>query len=74
MRIIEMGRTDLYLIKCIKCGSLIEFSESEEKHCVSLDGFYGMNDGSYIECPLCKSDTATRGFSTHYSFDNRTKV
>lgn len=63
IEIIKEGNTPKYQVKCLKCNSILQFTNKDEQH----TGYYSMEVGVckdyYIKCPVCESKIPTRSYS-----------
>ena len=74
MKIIKQGTIPTHQVKCIQCGSVIEYNNTEEKSIFTKDmAFYGDCTDWSVKCPICEMNTPTRSLTDDGYYDWRIK-
>lgn len=73
IEVLKKGNPKKYTIKCCHCGSLLRFTNLDEKENFTMDGFEGQSLDWYIKCPSCGLNVPTRAITEQNSFDWRSE-
>lgn len=73
VEVLEKGNPKKYTIKCCHCGSLLRFTNLDEKENFTMDGYEGQSSDWYVKCPNCGLDVPTRAITEQNSYDWRSE-
>lgn len=73
VEVLEKGNPKKHTIKCCHCGSLLRFTNLDEKENFTMDGYEGQSSDWYVKCPNCGLDVPTRAITEQNSYDWRSE-
>lgn len=73
VEVLEKGNPKKYTIKCCHCGSLLRFTNLDEKENFTMDGYEGQSSDWYLKCPSCGLNVPTRAITEQNSYDWRSE-
>lgn len=74
VEVLEKGNPKKYTIKCCHCGSLLRFTNLDEKENFTMDRYEGQSSSDwYVKCPSCGLNVPTRTITEQNYYDWRSE-